>query len=88
MTREVEGTQTKNVSAFEASIVYRLAVELARTWVISHWLAKGSLPTDGMMWVYPRCADSAMDWGDDPDGPFRPLKGKRVQVTLSVQDFP
>jgi hypothetical protein len=86
----VDQKETKNVSAFESSIVYRLAVELARTWVIAHWLAKQQLPADGTLWIYPRGAEAVLDWGDDPREPdaFRPMKGKRVQIVLSVQDLP
>lgn len=82
--------ETRDVSAFESSIVYRQAVELARTWVIAHWLAKRKLPEDGTLWVYPRGVEAVLDWGDDPREPdaFRPMKSKRVQIVLSVQDLP
>lgn len=82
--------EIRNVSTFETSIVYRQAVELARTWVISHWLAKHTLPEDGTLWVYSRGPEAALDWGDDPtsEPEFRPMKGKRIQIVLSVQDMP
>jgi len=86
----VDKAETRDVSAFESSIVYRQAVELARTWVIAHWLARHKLPEDGTLWIYPRGVEAVLDWGDDPREPdaFRPMKGKRVQIVLSVQDIP
>ena len=75
------------VSAFEASIVYRQAVELARTWVVSHWLARHSLPANNTLFAYPRGPEVAIDWGDDPQMPAkdRPLRGLRVRIELSVE---
>ena len=79
-----------SVSAFESEIVYRLAVELARTWVIAHYLAHGTLPNDAILYAYPRGPEAAIDWGDGTMSAedCRPLRDKRVAVTLTVEDWP
>jgi hypothetical protein len=83
------GMDKPNVSAFESSIVYRLAVELARTWVVAHWTTRQELPAAGVLFAYPRGPEAAIDWGDDPGEPdaWRPLKGLRVRVELSIEPW-
>ena len=70
--------------AFEKSTLHRLCVEAARFWVIDNYLADKKLPDSVTFFAYPRSQDG-MNWGDDDSG-TGPLHGKRVRVTLEVEN--
>lgn len=80
-------TEHKQLPPFEADTLYRMAVEMARYWVIASSLEAGEIPQRRTMFVYPSGPPACMDWGNPPgDKANAPLRGKRVKVTLTVED--
>ena len=79
------------MNAFEKNTLYRLLVEAVRYWVIQTFFDTKQIPqTVGTFWIYPRGIEfPGIDWGDDPSQPdaLRPLMGKRIRVTLTVEDY-
>ena len=78
----------RETTAFSRDTTYRLLVEAVRYWVISHWLATQRLPNNGQFWIY-GTGQNGIDWGnapgpDDPD--LKPLRGKRIKVTMTIED--
>ena len=77
------------MNAFEKDTLYRLLVESTRLWVISHWLEHHELPKDVTFYAYPN-GPRGFDWGNAPgpdnDGTERPPRGKRVRITLEIED--
>ena len=72
--------------SFERDTTYRLLTEAVRHWMIAHYLAShGKLPGPAKFWFY----SEQLDWGDaGPKEPEenRPLRKKRIAVTLTVED--
>ena len=82
---------TFEVTAFERSTTYRLCVEAARHWLLTHYLARHELPEGTKkFWVYPNGPEACLDWGNAPgplnDGSPHPLRGKRIAVTFTVEE--
>lgn len=80
---------TEETTAFERDTLYRMAVEAARYWVVNHYLHKLRVPDEpATMFVYPSGPCAAMDWGNPPgtNNPDAVLRGKRVRVTLTIED--
>lgn len=76
------------VGSFECETYYRLTVEAARVWVISHFLTHGKLPNEAVLFVYPNGPLASLDWGNPagPDDPQRqPLRRRRIRVTFQVE---
>ena len=78
---------TKDIGSFERETIHRLATEVARFWVISHWLAHKELPTEAVYWAY--AGAGSFDWGDPHDMPpsERPMHGKRVRITFTIEEY-
>ena len=77
------------MNAFEKDTLYRLLVESTRFWVIANWLENHELPKQTTFYTYPG-GPLGFDWGNAP-GPDdeaieRPLRGKRVRITLEIED--
>lgn len=66
--------------AFERDTTHRLAVEVARHSIISRHLAGFQIDMPHTMFVY-QSGPFGMNWGQDL------LKGKRVRVTIEVEDY-
>jgi len=67
--------------AFDRDTQIELAKQLARHWVIAHYLRTGHLPNSAKFYAYPN--DAGFRWGADEKGP---LHQKRVVVTLTIED--
>ena len=74
-------------SAFETHTLHRMCAQAARYWVIENWLRTNELPEPATYFAYPT-GPGGFDWGDAPgnDGPPRPLRGKRVRITLEIEE--
>ena len=81
---------TTEADAFVKDTRYRLLVEVSRYWLIEHWLRTHELPDEAVWFVYPNGPEACLDWGNPPgrseDGLSRPLRGKRIRITLSVEE--
>jgi hypothetical protein len=81
--------QRAQKGAFEKDTLYRLIVESTRYWVIEHYLRRGCLPDETTFFAYAN-EPNGFDWGNpagpDDDGQLRPLRGKRVRITLAIED--
>ena len=91
MKNVIARDEQPDMGAFEKDTLYRQIVEAARYWVIEHQLRTGQLPEPMTYYAYsdgPR----GFDWGNPPgvddDGLERPLRRKRVTITLSIEDDP
>lgn len=86
---DVDDFQRALQGAFEKDTEYRLVVEAARYWVIQHYILTGKLPEKTIYSAYPN-GTASFDWGDPPgpdDGKTpAPLRGKRVRITLEIED--
>ncbi len=73
--------------AFESSTIYRLLVETVRYWLIECFLRAKKLPDKHVYFVYPY-GEASIDWGDSPTSPddCRPLRGKRIRVTIEIEN--
>lgn len=73
--------------AFESATIHRIATESVRVWIIEHWLRTQTLPQPEVMFVYPRGPQS-LEWGAADGSPdeFAPLRGKRIRVTLEIEN--
>lgn len=74
------------MSAFLRDTLHRMCVGAARFWVIEHHQRTGELPDKSVWYAY---ADGPVGfgWGNapGPDDPVdKPLRGKRVRITLEV----
>lgn len=79
----------KDRGAFETETLHRLLVEAVRFWVIEFFLRRKKLPEKEVRYVY---ADGTMGigWGNSPgpdDPKFRPLRMKRIKITVEIEDF-
>lgn len=76
------------MGAFEKETVYRLLTEACRMWVVSTHLETGKLPKFVTYWVYGNGAPINIGWGDagGPPSENTPMRGKRIRVTLEVED--
>lgn len=86
---DADDAQRAMKGAFEKDTQYRLLVEAARYWVIEHYLRTGRLPEPEVYFAYAN-GPHGFDWGN-PAGPGdgttpRPLRGKRVRITLEIED--
>lgn len=75
--------------AFERETIYRLVVEACRVWVVGTFLSLKRLPKKAKLWIYSNGPLHSIDWGnspgpDDPD--IRPMRYKKIQVTLEIID--
>ena len=75
--------------AFASDTLHRLLVEASRYWVIESVLRSGDLPKDETRFAYAN-GPHGFGWGnapgDESDGIKRPLRGKRVRITLEIED--
>lgn len=80
-----------DVGAFEKDTTYRLLVEAVRHWLLARVLARKSLPSEpAVFWIYAsrHPGRNSIDWGDaagPPDPVNKPLRGKRIRVTIEIE---
>jgi hypothetical protein len=80
----------KDRGAFESETFHRMLVEAARYWLIEFFLRRKKLPEREVRYVYAN-GPNGIGWGnapgpDDPD--MKPLRGKRIRVTIEIEDWP
>lgn len=87
---DVEDFRAEQQSALTNDTIYRLIVEASRLWLINHYLRTGKLPEENTYFIYPN-GEISLDWGNpsgrDDGKKIRVLCGKRVCVTLSVENW-
>lgn len=79
---------SKDRGAFESDTLHRLCVEAARYWVIESYLRTGKLPATETRYAYSG-GPHDIGWGNAPgpdDPELKPLRYKRVKITLTVED--
>jgi len=79
-----------DVGSFERDTTYRILVEAVRHWIITHWLAKKTLPLEADVFCVYSDGPNGIDWGNPPTSEGkadRPLRGKRIRVTFEVEEF-
>ena len=79
----------KDRGSFETETFHRLLVEAVRFWVIEFFLRRNKLPDREVRYVY---ADGpvGIGWGNSPgpdDPSMRPLRKKRIKITVEIEDF-
>lgn len=78
-----------DMSAFLRDTLHRMCAGAARFWVIEHHQRTGKIPTESVTYfAYPN-GPGGFDWGNaaGPDDPVtKPLRGKRVRITLSIEN--
>lgn len=64
-----------------------MMVEAVRYWLVENFLRTKKLPDKHVYFVYPH-GEASLDWGDPPGSPqeFAPLRGKRIRVTLEIEN--
>lgn len=85
---EYRESVTEQSTAFEKDTLHRMLSGAARYWVINHYLHKLRIPESAAVYfAYPN-GPAGFDWGNalGPDGPDKPLRGKRVRITLEIED--
>jgi hypothetical protein len=78
-----------DMRAFDKDTLYRMTVEAARFWVVEHFLRTRQIPDKPrVMFVYPSGCEACMDFGNapGPDGPDKPMRGRRVRVTFEIEE--
>lgn len=77
--------------SFERDTLMRMLAEAVRYWLVGHFLRRQRLPEENTFFVYAN-GPNGIDWGNAPgptgDGMLRPLRGKRVRITLSIENQP
>ena len=67
-------------NSFERDTLWSMCCQAARYWLVGHFLRTGKLPQQkAVFWAYP---ERGIDWGKDE------LRGKRVRITIEVEDMP
>jgi len=79
----------KDRGAFETETFHRMLVEAARYWLIEFFLRKKKLPEREVRYVY---ADgpNGIGWGNapGPDDGTKVMRGKRIKITVEIEDWP
>lgn len=78
----------EHMGAFERDTLHRILAVAARYWVIEHHQRAKQLPKRVTFFAYAE-GPAGMDWGNSPgpdDAELRPMRGKRVRITLEIED--
>lgn len=68
--------------------IHRLLTEAVRVWILGNRIEGNGIPTEGVFYVYPS-GPVSIDWGDqlrETHKEYHPLRGKRIVVTLRVEE--